>query len=470
MTQHVAAADGSEYLIRVGVKQQILDGYSATSAGITLEELAPVKIAAFSYLPWGVPIANDKTMFLNSSTKSYGLYVDNAYYLIDKALYADVNFAKWFTMSSGSLSNDGLSKVASGINITPFVSDPDGKVWLITPDGRIEVTGGAKVVQATPVVSTALLRTITATTKTLNAPTFVQGAGDKKVYYLNDALRRATYSAADRVWLSSGMDSATPFALSASALAQLKLGSPIYAPGDVLHSSKSGIDYWVNSYNTVVKIAGSKNAAQFGLTAIKPITITALPGYTAKQTLAGVKVLCDSQYFVAIAGRYYAISTADVAHYPGSAVRLNAVACSRLNTSAVTLGRFIRTPDKKFWLVQKGKRRVFATTAKYQALRGAMLPAVAVDATFAAKIAIGLPAPATLVEPTPTPTPSATKTATPTATPTPTPSPTVRTYKVVAGDTLTKIAVKFATTVAILKSLNNLTSDVITVGQVLKLP
>jgi LysM repeat protein len=45
-----------------------------------------------------------------------------------------------------------------------------------------------------------------------------------------------------------------------------------------------------------------------------------------------------------------------------------------------------------------------------------------------------------------------------------------QTYTVQSGDTLYEIAAKFGTTVSALKSLNNLTSDVIRVGQVLNIP
>ena len=44
------------------------------------------------------------------------------------------------------------------------------------------------------------------------------------------------------------------------------------------------------------------------------------------------------------------------------------------------------------------------------------------------------------------------------------------TYKVVSGDTLYGIAKRFNTTVDALKSLNNLTSDVLRIGQILKIP
>lgn len=62
---------------------------------------------------------------------------------------------------------------------------------------------------------------------------------------------------------------------------------------------------------------------------------------------------------------------------------------------------------------------------------------------------------------------------TPAPTPAPAPAPTVETtttYKVAAGDTLYQIAKKFTTTVDSIKKLNNLSSDNLFVGQMLRVP
>ncbi len=57
-----------------------------------------------------------------------------------------------------------------------------------------------------------------------------------------------------------------------------------------------------------------------------------------------------------------------------------------------------------------------------------------------------------------------------TGTPPPTPPPTANTYIVRSGDTLYSIANKFNTTVTALKALNNLTTNTLTIGQILNLP
>ena len=60
---------------------------------------------------------------------------------------------------------------------------------------------------------------------------------------------------------------------------------------------------------------------------------------------------------------------------------------------------------------------------------------------------------------------------TPEPTPAPAPTPTTgNTYTVVAGDTLWAIAMKFNTTIADLKATSNLTSDALSIGQVLTIP
>lgn len=72
---------------------------------------------------------------------------------------------------------------------------------------------------------------------------------------------------------------------------------------------------------------------------------------------------------------------------------------------------------------------------------------------------------------TPTVTPTATLTLTPTRTHTPTPTATQSvTYVVQAGDQLLKIARKFGTTVAAIKTANHLPNDTIYIGQILIIP
>jgi LysM repeat protein len=123
-----------------------------------------------------------------------------------------------------------------------------------------------------------------------------------------------------------------------------------------------------------------------------------------------------------------------------------------LTISSETASRFIRTPDKKYFLIEDGKKRPISSRAEYIALKGSGAKYFSVDDRFASRI------------PTGTPTQSS---------PQPPPASNIpgRTYTVKAGDTLSGIASRFGTTARILVDLNNITNaNQIRVGQVLKLP
>ena len=500
MSELVAGDAGDQYLISAGQKRQILDSYSATELGITLPSLASTKISGFHYLPWGNPIIANKTLFTNATTGNKGVYVGSMYYELDPKTSADINFAKWFAASTGSMSSDGLSKVNSGVVVKTFVQDLNGVHYLLTPDGKRQITNGDEFVEDAPTVSSDFLTAIPTVSTAITAPAFVQTAGDKVVYYVSGRSKRATISTADRTLLSLGMTSATAIEISASAMGMIKTGSPIIAPSTVVKSSKSGLTYWITGSDSMALVETSNQSTQFGLAKPRITKGVDLVGYKQTAKLTGVKVACADQRYVAIGGKFYRVEGSIAGHYPGSAIALDAIACAKLPMATVDIGHFVRTPDKVYWLIDKGTRRKIASVSNYLALQNGRLPAVAVDDYFATKLPIGKVAPLTYTDATPTPTatpttlpttsptpsktptatptpsksatatPSPTKTATPTKTPTPTPTPTKTYYVVVSGDTLSSIAAKLKKTVAAIKSANNLTSDSIRIGQKLLIP
>ena len=494
MTELVAGDSGDQYLISQGQKRQILDAYSATELGITLPSLAPTKISGFNYLPWGNPIIANKTLFTNSTTGNKGVYVGSMYYELDPKTSADINFAKWFAASTASMSSDGLSKVNSGVVVKTFVQDLNGVHYLLTPDGKRQITNGDEFVEDAPTVSSDFLNAIPTVSTAITAPAFVHTTGDKVIYFVSGQSKRATSSSADRTLLSLNMASATTIEISASALGMIKTGAPIIAPSTVVKSAKSGLTYWITGLNSMALVENANQSTQFGLGKPRTTQSVDLVGYKQTAKLTGVKVACADQSYVAIGGKFYRVDSSIAAHYPGSAVALDAIACAKLPLASVDIGHFIRTTDKAYWLIDKGARRKIATVANYLALQNGRLPAVAVDAYFANKLPIGKAAPLTYADATPTPTPTAsptpsktatatptpsksatasptpTKTTTPTKTPTPSPTPTKTYYVVASGDTLSSIAAKFKKTVAAIKTANGLTSDSIKIGQKLLIP
>jgi LysM repeat protein len=97
-------------------------------------------------------------------------------------------------------------------------------------------------------------------------------------------------------------------------------------------------------------------------------------------------------------------------------------------------------------------------------------PAGAIESPSPSTVTLPSPTPRVTPRPSPRPTPTVTPEPTPTLTPSPSPTPELRTYRVVAGDTLIGIAGRYGTTVKAIMDLNGLTSTSLRIGQVLKIP
>ena len=249
--------------------------------------------------------------------------------------------------------------------------------------------------------------------------------------------------------------------------------------------SSQGPTYWVDGFGRLILMPKASWATLLGMKKAKLVTTKQIAGYSKTKAVSTIKVNCGEEVLIAVDGKYYSVTPELAAQYPTKAVTLSPSTCASLKRTTVTLGRFITAPSKVVYLVQKGKKRPIASASQYAGLRGAGAASIKVSASFLSLFTLGTkapnsiagevnPVPGETVSPTPkpsvppTPTPTATPTASATATPTPTPTAAAKYYTVVAGDTLGSIAKKFSTTVAILKTLNSLTSDLIRIGQVLR--
>jgi LysM repeat protein len=259
-------------------------------------------------------------------------------------------------------------------------------------------------------------------------------------------------------------------------MTQMKKGSQVIPPGALVRLGST--TFLVDGLTRLYSIPSTTQARALGLGSPRTVTKAALSSYTRSGKLAGIRVTCNAQPHIVVAGKLVRVSPETFAEYPTKSRELDGGTCAALSISSVAGSRFIQTPDKKFFLVEDGKKRPIANRAQYNALRDGGPKFVAVDNAFAARLATGAPvqtstaavrddvSAAPVVAPAPvrpTPTPA------PTSTPAPAPS-SATTYTVKSGDTLSKIAARFGTTATRLRNLNNLSSDLIRVGQVLKLP
>jgi LysM repeat protein len=475
VTDVVVGANNERYLVEGGTLREILNDASANDAGVPFTGTPTIRRAAVNYLPVGKPIASDGSLISNRETGQLGIVANDSFYAIDKDTAKDVNFGVWFQGSGSALSTQSIRALTAGPVIQSIVADASGQQFLMTPTGKRLIQDSANWVKSPPILPASVMELIPTAAEQLVTPAVVRSTTNATMFLVNDGQLRPI-QASDRKAVRASLADPTIHRISPSAITQMKKGSQVIPPGALVRlGSKS---FLVDGLARVYAIPSTAQARALGLGAPRTVTKAALTSYKRSGKLAGIRVTCNAQPHIVVAGKLVRVSPETFAEYPTKSRELDGGTCAALSISSVVGSRFIQTPNKKFFLVEDGKKRPIANRAQYNALRDGGPKFVAVDNTFSARLKTGArvqtgadavrddvsatpvvaPAP---VRPAPTPAP--------TSTPAPA-TPSSKTYTVKSGDTLTKIAARFGTTAKRLRNLNNLSSDLIRVGQVLKLP
>ena len=505
MTTYIPGDGSSTYLIKDGTKREVLDQASVQAAGLALPALSSVPVKAFKSLPWGPPIAKNNSLVTNRTTGGKALIVNGTYYELNSRTATDIDFSQWFSVSTGTLSTEGVSQINAMTPVRTIAASAGGQSYLLSPTGKRKISNVESLTLVVPSVADAIFDVIPNTNQEpLVAPVLAKSPDDAMVYLLRSAQRRLTISAADRS--KFGLANTAIETVPASAFDQIALADAVIAPGAFVKANNASTTYLIDGFNRALVVSSETQAKTLGLTKPRVLKPEYLKAYNKKANADGMKFSCEAEVLIPIAGKFHSVHPVDASAYPGAITALDPLTCAQLPRTTTALGRFIRTADKQIWLVAGGKKRAIATTAQYLTLKGDRFPLVAVDAAFSARLPIGAKAPAVLggtvigpdtptptASPTPTatptksptPTPTATKTPAPTKSPTPTPSATKSptptptptatakpsTYTVVSGDTLTKIANRFGVTQAALMAANKITNaNSIQLGQKLVIP
>jgi len=502
VTSVVVGASNDRYLVEGGTLREILNDASAAEASVPFTGTPTIRRAAVNYLPVGKPIASNGSLVSNRETGQLGIIANDSFFAIDKDTATDVNFATWFQGAGSTLSSQSLEALTAGPVIQSIVADEAGQQFLMTPTGKRLIQDSANWIKSPPVLPASVLALIPTAAEQIVAPAVVRSTTNATMFLVNDGQLRPIQTS-DRKAVRASLADPTVHRISPSAITQMTKGSSVIPPGALVRlGSKT---FLVDGLTRLYAIPSTTQARALGLGSARTVTKAALSSYKRSGKLAGIRVTCEAEPHIVVAGKLVRVSAETFAEYPTASRELDAGTCAALSVSNAPGSRFIQTPDKKFFLVEDGKKRPIANRAQYNALRDGGPKFVAVDNAFAARLKTGTPvqtgaaairdevssapvaAPAPVrTNPTPTPTvtptPTPTRTPTPTPTRTPTPAPTrtptatpqapstATTYTVKSGDTLSGIAARFGTTATRLRNLNDLSSDLIRIGQVLKLP
>lgn len=452
--------DGSRYFISAGVKHEVLDDESLADKNIVVKANSPLSLGSFSYLPWGPPIAKDGSLFVNRDLQRSGLIVDGKYFDINVDTNTDVDFSKWFRKSTGTLSSLALSNIASLTPISSLVVDEDLQHWFLTSEGKQLVTDTADwTKQATPITK-AVLANIPSGDSTISGFNYLKAKDVSTIYLLRGGQLRATYNSADRTILSAGMDNSKVITISPSGLTLIPKSVMIIPAGVVVMNKKTKTVGIIDGDSRMVTVG--VDSLQLSLPTPRSLTPLQLAGYGNQEELGPFKIRCNGSIFIVADLAIHPTDLSTAKEYLGRATTLSPATCEALAPALSTqiFGHYIglKTKDPKTnkfkykaYKISKGKKLPFKNLAEYKLDNLTDQPIAWVSQSFLDKLATG---PEVVI---------ATKPADPVVPP--------KSYTIKAGDSLSTVALKFKTTVAILMQLNSITNaNRISIGQVIKLP
>lgn len=389
MTEYVPGDNGDTYIIQDGTKRQILDAISLSDSRIGVPALSAVKISALSHLPWGKPIVKAGLSFTNSTTKGLVVFDGTNSYNVDAKVAAALAITKWFPKSEGKLSTESIAPIDSGVAIKEIVENSAGVQYLLTKAGKRKVSGEAELAAGAPVVSDALLAMIPDAPTEIPASVLVKASGKAELYLVDGGKKRQLLNTASAKKLVPVVATDHAETLTATALAQIPTGNPVITPAAYVQVSGSSTKYMIDGLNRALVVPDANQAALLGLSKLSVVSKTQFKGYAKSSKLSGLKFYCDGKYYIAITGKYYAISDADASHYPGRGLILESLTCKQLEKSTTALGRFVKDANKNYWLIDGTTKRAIANVGDYTELRGDQPKAVLVGPYFLSKFTTG---------------------------------------------------------------------------------
>lgn len=435
VTTHVRTT-GVSYLIENGMRREILDSASLTALLATPPAISALSALHFKALPLGAPVIADNNIFKTTENSNFGLYISGVYYPMPADLYSDMKSSPaWrFNKSAGTLTSASIAKLNQGAKFSNFVTNSSGG-FLLTAQGKQAVTDVQNIATPVSLPNVVMDKIDVASNVVLTTPLVVkESATSTSSYLIASKKARPIFDADESNKLlplaAAGVSQVWP----KYVISQIAAGPKALAPASVVKVRESGNIYLIDGFARGLRMSAT-TALAFTKAKLKSVTRADLAGYNTASTLDWQKVACGGSTYLVDQGVPLLLDGDTAAQWPKTPVTLDAKTCQKLRPTTTRVGVFVANGTAKYKVIS-GKLRPIRTTAEYTAMLGNQTPAALVSADLIAGLS--------KLNPT--------------------------SYVVVANDTLTKVALKFKTTRTVLRTLNNLNTDVLQRGQVLILP
>jgi LysM repeat protein len=435
LTTYVKSAT-EKYLIQNGERREVLDENSLVAALGSLPATSVLTPALVSHLPLGDPIYLESSLISSTDGALAGIAQGRTFFEVPKPMLPDIKAsAAWqIHKPSGTLSSSSIARLVRGTPLAPFVTAA-GRSYLLSSAGKTLISDPTNIAASMSSVPGALLDKISSSTAaTITTPLVVQSASTNRLYLVYSKQKRALVNNGQEVGLLRVAALQNKATWPSYALEALKITNNVFSPGQIVKSVSTGNIYLIDGWDRGWRIT-LEQAKAFGVSAPPALRRGNFSGYKTTSRLPWQKFICGTTTYVADSGKLFPIETASASHWPGTATVFAPTTCANLTLETSAIGALI-SYDGKRYQVAKGKLKLIRSTAEYNDLARNRVAAIAVSKSLFSIIPKGNPT----------------------------------SYVVVAGDSLSSVASKFKTSKTVLRTLNNLSTEVLQLGQILALP
>jgi hypothetical protein len=337
MTKGMKTKGGRTYYIDGGVKKEVFDDQALAAAGLSAGYNV-LSDAAFNYLPYSKPIVRKGVITQSRQDQTRKLFTDDTTaHPLAVSQAVDTAFAPFPT---GQLDNQSIDLLTiSPKTVNSSVIDEQGKVYVITRDGKKLVPNPASLGVSPVLLPSATIAALNGTGSLTNV-SLLKSYDDATVYVIVDGQKRPLIAMED---LQSITGESQPYIgwVTNDLIHSIPTGNIIVGAGRLVKTPSDATVYMTDGYNSLVPMSSFDPAKDLGINMnIRTISDSILAKYTVSPTILGSYVTCSSTNYVGMNGVIHKMTLSG-----GATPRvLQPQTCNVLAKSETPPG-FIRTSD-----------------------------------------------------------------------------------------------------------------------------
>lgn len=374
---YLQTATGQRFVMRDGVRREVLDNESLAEAGIA-GTFIPVGARAIAALPLGEPIVRPGSVF-TSGDNIVRLYADGAVREVGDFTARQLGLA---ARSRGTLASASIALLPrSEERFDGVVTGADG-VSVLLGGERVGWADSAVPLPQRPVAVPDWFLSAIPRTAEVAIGSVVRAPGSSVAYSVDAAVIRSMGSLSTSA-LPSAVD------LPTIIVRGLPKGTDFVPDGTLVRTASSPSVFVIDGQRRV-RVLSMAVPRGIGFGPIATVSDAVLSGYATRNGSLSWAVTCGGQPAIGIAGQLRPLSPERVTRYGLPRTALTDATCAGLTTGG-PMTDFIRVDGRSIFKVEAGTLRQVMSLSRWSQIRGNQT-FVDVPAAFANQFTVGPPA------------------------------------------------------------------------------